>query len=89
MRTLDGSTREFKHKYVIDQAFTYFDYRFYNQYLENNDKLVLPILKSLSPELFKRFIHNIFPDRNNTLLHFISMKNKSSSYEIIDYLDDV
>jgi hypothetical protein len=89
VRTLDVSTRDFKHKYVIDQAFTYFDYRFYIQYIEDNDKHALSILKSLSSEQFKRLIHNIFPDKNNTLLHFISMKNKSSSYEIIDYLDEV
>jgi hypothetical protein len=84
---IDISARNFKHKYLIEQTYTYLDYRFFTSYMLQNDLNLLKVFKSLSDPHIKRLVHNVFPLKNNSLLHYIAQS--PSGFLCIDHLTNL
>mmetsp|Transcript_29530 Transcript_29530/g.28705 ORF Transcript_29530/g.28705 Transcript_29530/m.28705 type:complete len:514 (+) Transcript_29530:2573-4114(+) len=89
VRRMDISARNFKHKYLIEQSFTYLDYRFYNQYiLPKQQGDIMQVLTQLSTSHIKSIAHNYFPVRvNNSLLHLTAMN--AVGFNCVDYLTNL
>jgi hypothetical protein len=45
---LDVSAKSFKHKYLIEMGFTFFDYKFYDQFIKGSEKQLLSTIKTMS-----------------------------------------
>ncbi len=84
VRDLDVSAKSFKAKYMIEQSYTLFDKKFYDMYVHGSVKGFIKLLKSMSNDHIKRFVHNIFPHGKNTILHLIP-----NCFEVVDHLYEV
>lgn len=87
VRALDVSTKDFKYKYLIEQSYTCFDYQYYNLYIKNNAKDMVRVFKGMATDQLNKFVHNVFPERLNTIMHLIA--SNGHAYEIVDYLEEI
>ena len=85
LSNVDISAKKFLYKFVIEQTFTQFDWKFMKQFIFNNERNTPAILKSLSQDQLKRLLFNVFPDNNNTLLHYLAYSSKA--FEVVDYFN--
>jgi len=69
--TVDVTAKNYKYKYVIEQSFTYFDLQFYIQFIRGQERNLENTLKGLSVDQTKKFVHNIFPDKGQSILHLV------------------
>jgi hypothetical protein len=68
---------------MIEQSFTFLDFRFFKQFLETSSEPIIKIAKVMSEDHLKRLVHNFFPGKNTTIMHFIAQS--SLGFECVDY----
>ena len=69
---------------MVEQSFTYLDFRFFKMFIENSQDPIIKIANVMSEDHLKRLVHNFFPGKNTTIMHYIAQS--SQGFECVDYL---